>query len=107
MDYKQLQLVLKQLKKLLQKIYGKDLIDVILFGSYAKKIAHQNSDVDILIILDYEFDIDVEIARTSHIIAHLCLEHDLLISRLFMSKAYYTNHQSALLRNIHKEGIKI
>lgn len=107
MDNKQLQFILKKLKQSLQKLYGDNLIDVILFGSYAKRMAHQNSDVDILIILDYEFDLDVEIARTSHIIADFCLEHDLLISRLFVSKNYYKNHESALLRNIHKEGIKI
>jgi predicted nucleotidyltransferase len=107
MDYTKLQFILKQLKQSLQNLYGKKLVDIILFGSYAKKMADQNSDVDILIILDDEFDLDIEIARTSYIIANLCLEYDLLISRLFMSQAYYTTHQSALLRNIHQEGIQI
>ena len=107
MDDKQLQFILKKLKKSLQKLYAENLTDVILFGSYAKKMANQNSDVDILIVLTYEFDLDVEIARTSYIIADFCLEYDLLISRLFMSNTYYKNHESALLNNIHKEGIKI
>jgi predicted nucleotidyltransferase len=80
---------------------------VILFGSYAKQTAHQDSDIDVLIVLDEEFNLDVEIARTSHLIANLCLEYNILISRLFMSQAYYQTHQSALVRNIHQEGIKL
>lgn len=107
MDNQQLSLILKQLKVSLKELYRERLIDVILFGSYARKTAHQDSDIDILIILDHEFDLDQEIARTSHLIANLCLKYNILISRLFMSQTYYQNHQSALVRNIHQEGIKL
>lgn len=107
MNHQQITVILQQLKNSLKKLYQNQLIDVILFGSYAKNKAHQHSDIDILIILKNEFNLDEELAKTSHLVADLCLEHDILISRLFMSKNYYKNHQSALIRNIHQEGIKI
>lgn len=107
MDKQPIKFMLKKLKNSLKQLYGEKLIDVILFGSYAKQTATPDSDIDVLIILDYEFDLDLEIARTSHLVANLCLEYDLLISRLFMSQTYYQTHQSALIRNLHQEGIRI
>lgn len=107
MNSQQIKRILKLLKHSLKQLYGERLVNVILFGSYAKQTAHQNSDIDILIVLDDEYDLDQEIARTSHLIADLCLEYNILISRLFMSDSYFKNHKSALVKNIHQEGIKL
>jgi predicted nucleotidyltransferase len=103
----QISLILREVKQTLQQIYQDKLSDVILFGSYAIQKANQNSDIDILIVLNYEYDLDQEIARTSHAIAFLCLEHDTLINRLFMSKSYYQTHKSALVRNIQRDGVRL
>ena len=103
----QVSLILEEVKQTLQQIYKDKLSDVILFGSYATQTANQNSDIDILVILNYEYDIDKEITRTSHAIASLCLKYDTLINRLFMSKNYYQNHKSALVRNIQRDGMKL
>ncbi|MCY7334006.1 MAG: nucleotidyltransferase domain-containing protein [Pseudanabaena sp. CAN_BIN31] len=107
MENKHITLILKELKRLLKETYGEKLNDVILFGSYARKTANQNSDIDILIVLNYEYDLDREIEKTSHPIADLSLEYDVLVNRLFMSRTYYQTHESALTRNIHQEGIRL
>ena len=107
MENKLIAQILKEVKKNLEQTYKENLSDVILFGSYAKQTANWNSDIDILIILNYEYDLDQEIARTSCLIADICLEYNVLINRLFMSKNYYQTHESALLRNIYQEGIKL
>jgi predicted nucleotidyltransferase len=107
MNHQTIKPILQRLKDSLQQLYGERLIDVILFGSYAKQTAHQDSDIDVLIVLAEEFNLDLEMARTSHLIANFCLEYNILISRLFMSQTYYQTHKSALMKNIHQEGIKL
>lgn len=99
--------VLKTLKQYLQEQYCDRLHQVILFGSYARQQATAGSDVDVLIVLDDPVDASVEISRTSAFIAQLCLEHNLLISRLFLSASRYESENSPLLRNIRQEGIAL
>lgn len=99
------QLILTTLKSGLLQLYGNRLIKVILFGSEARKTAHENSDIDVLIVLKGEVNIGTEIDKTSKFISELSLNYDRVISRLFMSEEYFINYQSALLRNIRSEGI--
>jgi predicted nucleotidyltransferase len=107
MNPQRLEQLLTKLRISLRELYGEELIDVILFGSQARKTANLDSDIDILLVLKNDFNLDAEIERTSYLIADLCLEYDILINRLFMSQNYYQHHQSALLRNIHQEGIRV
>lgn len=99
--------VLKTLKQYLQEQYCDRLYRVILFGSHAREQATAGSDVDVLIVLDDPVDASVEISRTSAFVAQLCLEHNLLISRLFLSASRYESENSPLLRNIRQEGIAL
>lgn len=77
---------------------------VILFGSYARQEATEDSDIDILIVLKDPVNASVEIDCTSEFIAQLCLDHNRLISRLFMPQSRYETENSPLLRNIRQEG---
>ena len=51
--------LLEQYTKILQKIYGKHLKSVILYGSYARGDYREDSDIDIMILLDLS-DIDIK-----------------------------------------------
>ncbi|ASC73245.1 hypothetical protein XM38_042070 [Halomicronema hongdechloris C2206] len=97
--------VLKPLKQYLQEHYQDRLNQVVLFGSHARQQATENSDIDILVVLDDPVDASAEGRRTSEFIAQLCLEHDLLISCLFLPTSRYQTENSPLLRNIRQEGI--
>lgn len=48
--------ILKELKQHLQDNFGSTVKDVILFGSQAKGNASEDSDYDVLIILDREYN---------------------------------------------------
>ena len=98
---------LKALKQYLQAQYKDRLSDVVLFGSHARQQATSSSDVDVLVVLNDPIDTSAEINRTSEFVARLCLEHNLVISRFFLSKSRYQTENSPLLRNIRKEGISI
>lgn len=51
---------LKELKDLLIVKFGEDINSVILFGSRAAGDAHKNSDYDVLIILNRDYDWEYE-----------------------------------------------
>ena len=97
--------VLGPLKQYLEDQYQDRLSKIVLFGSYARQEATKDSDVDVLIVLKDPVDASAEINRTSEFIAQLCLEHNLLISRLFLPQSRYETENSPLLHNIRKEGI--
>ncbi len=51
--------LLDQYTEILQKIYGKHLKKVILYGSYARGDYRDDSDIDIMILLDLS-DMDIK-----------------------------------------------
>lgn len=77
----------------------------ILFGSQARGDASAASDIDVLIVLQDPVNASEELERTSQFIAQLCLEHNLLISRLFMARSRFESENSPLLRNIRSDGM--
>jgi len=48
--------IIKELKSALVAQFGEDIKDVILFGSRATGKAHRDSDYDVLIILNNDYD---------------------------------------------------
>jgi predicted nucleotidyltransferase len=64
--------IIKDLKEYLQVGFDSSVKDIILFGSQAKGISHENSDYDVLIVLDKEYD-----AYDENRIYDLCYDIDL------------------------------
>ncbi|MBC8334258.1 MAG: nucleotidyltransferase domain-containing protein [Anaerolineales bacterium] len=105
---KKIQAILNTLKKGLTNIYGTQLKEVYLFGSYARGEANPlNSDIDVLIVLNGEFDYWEESKRSSELIASLSLQYDMVISRKFASVMEYRHSKMPLYINIRKEGIAV
>jgi uncharacterized protein len=97
--------ILVFLKQYLQQEYRERFDRVILFGSQARGEATDASDIDVLIVLQDPVNASEELNRTSQFIAQLCLENNVLISRIFMSRSRFETENSPLLRNIRQEGI--
>jgi predicted nucleotidyltransferase len=74
-----LEIVVKELKRGLQKIYGAQLKGFYLYGSCARDDADTASDVDILIILGKIESYSEEISRTSELVSELSLKYDKMI----------------------------
>jgi predicted nucleotidyltransferase len=66
------EIILKELKKLLVDTFGDIIEDVILFGSRARGTFHEDSDYDILVILNKDYD-----WQLSRKISDACYEIDL------------------------------
>lgn len=96
---------LKRFKAGVRRIYGKRLKRVLLFGSWARKDAREDSDVDLAVVLSGTVRSGREIDRMIDLVTRINLEHGLLLSVYPLSESDLHNLQSPLLLNIRKEGV--
>ncbi len=91
-----------------QKIYGLDLQEIILFGSYARGDYHKDSDVDIMILLGIS---DLESKAYSQQLSYMTydfnLDNDIDIKPIAKSQAHFNkwSENYPFYHNIRKEGI--
>jgi len=107
MHKSRLRRILNKLQSEFSRILDEKLDTILLFGSQARGDARVDSDIDILVIIDGEFDYSDLIKRTSSIVSDLSLEYDVAISRAFMSKEHFEHDQDPFLLNVHREGVRI
>lgn len=97
--------ILLQLRQYLQQEYGDRLTCLVLFGSQARKEATDQSDIDVLAVLEPSFDYSEEIRRTNDFVADLCLKYAVLVSLMFASLDRFTHENSPFFLNVRREGI--
>ena len=99
--------ILHELRHRFESFYGERLVQMRLFGSQARGDATSGSDIDVLIVLQGPVNPGDEITRTSELTASLSLQHNVVISRVFVSNEQFTDEQSPLLLNVRREGIPV
>lgn len=103
----QVQTILAALKRELTSLLGDRLDRIILYGSHARGQAQPGSDIDVLIVLQGDFDYGELIQLTSPGVSRLSLEHDVVISRAFVTRERYEKEQSPFLLNVRREGVPV
>lgn len=85
-----------------------NVMDVWVFGSVARGTASPESDIDVLVLLEFKQpdvrDIIAEIALDIN------LKYDVLISPVIIRKEHYSNslfQETAFFRNLEQEGVSI
>ena len=107
LSFQKLNTILAELRGQLEELYGNRLVHLVLYGSQARGDALPGSDVDVLVVLAGPVDPATEIEHVSPITAALSLEHDIVISCVYISEARYIQENSPLLLNIRREGIAV
>ena len=97
--------LLSELRGGLQEIYEKRLRGLYLFGSYARGEEDQESDVDVLVVLDDVEHYGAEVDRTSALTSTLSLQYGVSISKVFVREREWRSHQTPFLANVQEEAI--
>ena len=99
--------LLNKLKVRFQELYESSFDKILVYGSYARGEATNNSDVDLLTVLKDEINPYKEIDRTGEIIAQYSLENNVVISCHFISSEKFHQQNTPFLANVKREGIVI
>jgi len=97
--------ILREFREKAEKLYGSRLKNIILYGSFARGHATEDSDIDLAIVLGGNVAPGREIDRLIDIVTELNLNHGVLISVYPVSEENYNSLNSPLLMNIRREGI--
>lgn len=93
--------LLDQYTEILQKIYGKHLKKVILYGSYARGDYRDDSDIDIMILLDLS---DMDIKQYRHELSgetfDFNMDHDLDIKPIAKSQQHFHTSLEYVVREL-------
>jgi len=97
--------IVGRLKERLVQLYGERLKGVYLFGSHAREEADAESDIDLLIVLDYVNNYSKEIERTSEMVAELSLACGRSISFVYVAAERWKSEETMFLINVREEAI--
>lgn len=97
--------VLQEFRAEVEKLYGKRLRNIILYGSWARGEATESSDIDLVITLEGDVIPGKEIDRMIDIITEINLKHGVLLSIYPISENDYSAVNSPLLMNVRREGV--
>lgn len=93
---------------ILKEIYGSHIHQIILFGSYARGDFRQDSDIDIMILVDMtDLELKAYGQQLSYMTYDFNLENDLDIKPIAKSEAHFNMwvKNYPFYSNIRKEGV--
>lgn len=97
--------MLQTVKKVISDIYGDQLINVVLYGSFARNTFKDDSDIDIAVILKGKISKGNEIDRIYNSIYDLQLETGELVSVNPISEDEFESSPWPLFHHIKTEGL--
>jgi predicted nucleotidyltransferase len=103
----QLKPILAELKQRLTELYGERLHQLILFGSQARGDAAEDSDIDVLVVLEGGPETKAEHESRLDIMCDMNIKYELLVSMLIMDAERYRTRNSPLLINVRREGVRL
>lgn len=99
--------IVAEFKRQLERLYGDELKSVILYGSFAREDATDDSDIDVAVVLRGEITPADEIDRMIDVITDMNLEHNVLLSVYPVSEGDYSSVNSPILMNLRREGVVV
>ena len=98
---------LREARAELAQLYGERLVTVILYGSHARGEAHEESDVDVLVVLRGTVNPYEEARRTSGLMQDASLRHGTALSILHLEEELFNDPMHPLMMNVNEEGVEL
>ena len=102
--------ILQKLTQIYRSVYGENLVQVILYGSYARGDYHTDSDVDVVAIVHGDRKtLQQQLKKVWDFSCELELEYDTILSPTVIPYEEFEKYKNDLpyYRNIQKEGVKV
>jgi predicted nucleotidyltransferase len=102
--------VMKKFLEEAKKIYGIKLQAIILYGSCARGDFEDDSDIDVLVLLNVpKEDINFERNKILDITDKLDLAYDVVLAPVFQNYELFQKYMpvSAFYQNVQREGVRI
>lgn len=106
----ELSIILNHIYKAYYAVYGKNVVNILLYGSYARGDYNNDSDIDIVAIVHGErYDLQQKLYQVWDVSSDLELEYETIVSPTVIPFNEYMEYKEILpyYRNIQKEGITI
>lgn len=106
----ELNTIIQQLAQIYRSVYGEDLVQVILYGSYARGDYDSQSDVDIVAIVQGDRAVlQDQLKKVWDISCELELEYNTILSPTVIPYDEFEKYQEDLpyYRNIVQEGVVV
>lgn len=107
MDRKKIRSILRELKRELASIYGEQLMGLLLYGSYARNEASNESDIDVFVLLKKVKNPYRERQRFAQVVWELSLRNDVVISVLPIEYGQFQKKKLPVFTKAKEEGILI
>ena len=104
-----LELLLKETVNGLRGFFGDQLRSVILYGSYARGDYDDESDIDVMVLVDSSRqDISEKTWEISSVAADLLLDRGVMVSPIVENRRYFQDNIGFLpfYQNIAREGVR-
>ncbi|GAB4021379.1 nucleotidyltransferase domain-containing protein [Spirosoma migulaei] len=98
--------IIREFKETLHSLYGDRLRNVVLFGSYARGDYNEDSDIDLMIVLnDEKVNTYAELFRLSEFTMDFILRYGKAVSVLPTSAQRYQQSFGPVYQNARREGL--
>jgi uncharacterized protein len=99
--------VAREAARVLKDVYRERLVDVMLFGSWVRGDAHEESDVDLLVVLDDARDRWEEIGRIADALYELEVDSGRAIEGIPVSVEDFTAATTAFVQYARASGVTV
>lgn len=105
-----LKTILKKIAAVYYAVYGKEVVKIVLYGSYARGDYQNDSDIDVAAIVRGERkDLQERLKRVWDVSSELELEYETIVSPTVIPFGEFEKYKDTLpyYRNILNEGVDI